>query len=266
MSTRHVVFIAAVILLSNLGPAAAHDWSIFGHEQEHGSGTIVTQDREVTDFQRIELKCSANLHVTIGDKFRVSVSADDNLQDNIITEVSGRHTLIIDAEGSFSTRRGIEVDVTMPSLSLMEVDGSGDVELTGLKSEALEIEIGGSGNVDFDGEVKDLQISIRGSGNVTARDLTAEKVRIETAGSGDVDMSGETSEIDCTMAGSGDIDATRLEAGTASAEVNGSGDISVFARDAFRGSIYGSGSIDVYGEPKEIDRHVSGSGDIRRHR
>jgi hypothetical protein len=258
------MLVPVMILGVATSPAAGDHWSILGIRQERGSGDITSEKRNATDFERIKLSCSADLKVTIGEPFQVTVTTDDNLQDNIITEVSGRRTLVIESEGSFSTRRGVLVEITMPDISLLELDGSGDVDLAGLKSEALEIELDGSGDVEFDGTTKDLQISIGGSGDITGHELTAEKVRIETSGSGDVELRGKATEVECIIEGSGNIDVSRLEANTAFASVDGSGNISVFARDSFEGTIDGSGDIDLYGDPKDVDRHVAGSGDIRR--
>ncbi len=268
MKSNHTVsgLTALAILFALTGSASADGWSIFGHDHIRGSGNITTQKRDVSDFERIHLDCSADLNVTIGDTFQVSVTTDDNLQDNIVTEVSGRRTLVITSEESFSSHRGVRVEITVPGLSMLEVGGSGDVYLAGLNSESLEIELGGSGDVELDGQIKNLRISIAGSGSVASGDLAAETVRIEMSGSGNVDLRGKTTEIDCMIAGSGDIDAAGLEAAIASAEVRGSGDISVFAQDSFEGRIFGSGDIDVYGNPEDDDRNIAGSGSIRRHR
>ena len=261
-----VLMATGLIVSLTAQSSMADSWSIFGRHNERGSGDVATEERAVGAFERIRLVGVADVRITIGDSCHVKVSTDDNLLDNIVTEITGRRTLVIDNEGSFSTSRGVQVEITMPTLSLVEADGSGDVEIVGLKSESLEIELGGSGTVDFDGEVKQLDISIGGSGGVTSHDLKAEDVRIETNGSGDVELRGSARNLECAVHGSGDIEASHLQTERAGAQVYGSGDISVYATIAFDGAIYGSGDIDLFGNPDEIDRHVAGSGDIRRRR
>jgi hypothetical protein len=44
----------------------------------------------------------------------------------------------------------------------------------------------------------------------------------------------------------------------------GSGDVSVWATENFDGSVYGSGDIHYYGDPKHTSTHVAGSGEIRK--
>lgn len=264
---RDYILIPAVLsalILSGAVPASADSWSVFGRHQERGSGDLTTETREVDGFERIELKSSADLDITIGSPFRVTVTTDDNLQDNIIVEETGRGTLTIDSEGSYSTRRGVRVEITMPVLTRLDLEGSGDINITGMKSESFQINLDGSGDVEFDGEIKELDISIGGSGTITAHDLISERVTVETDGSGDVELDGKATEVECRLDGSGNIDVSRLEASAALAEINGSGNISVFAQESFDGAVNGSGNIDLYGDPKDVNRRGGDRRAIRR--
>ena len=246
--------------------AAADPWFVFGDHGERGSGDISTEEREIGDFVRIRLECSADLVITIGSPSNVKVTTDDNLQDNVITEVVGRNTLLIDTDGNFSSRRGILVEITTPHLVQLEVDGSGGVEISDLKEEAFEIVLEGSGDIEFSGEVKELEIDLAGSGRITALDLIAEDVKIDLGGSGEIELQGKALTLGCTLSGSGDIDTRRLEAQQVDARTYGSGDISVYASQSFDGAVYGSGDIDVYGNPEDLERSTPGSGEIRRRR
>lgn len=259
--------LAAALIISVLAASTQADtWSVFGGRGERGSGEIVTEERKTGEFERIRLESSADLVIKIGNPGSVRVTTDDNLQDNIITEVVGRKTLLIDSEGNFNSRRGVLVEITTPRLVQVEVDGSGDVEITGLKEETFEIMLDGSGDIEFEGEVKQMEITLDGSGLINALNLIAEDVKVELAGSGDIEMRGKAQTLECTLSGSGNIDARRLEAERVDAETHGSGDISVHATVFFDGAVYGSGDIDVYGNPENLERSTPGSGEIRRRR
>ena len=262
------LFLQATILSSiALGASAsADDWSLFGHGSERGSGEITTEQRQPGEFQRILLECSADIVVSIDSQYRVTVTTDDNLQDNVITEVTGRKTLVIDTDGNISSRRGILVEISTPHLVQLEVDGSGSIQIDQLKEETFEILLDGSGDIELAGEIKELEISLDGSGQVTASDLISEDVKVEIGGSGDVELQGKADYLECTLSGSGDIDARRLEAQSVDARTHGSGDISVYAAKSFDGTVYGSGDIDVYGNPDDLERSTPGSGEIRRRR
>ena len=259
-----VIFASVLLTALSTGSALADGWFDFGRRGERGSGDVVTEQREVSPFERIRLECSADLIVTVGNDVSVSVTTDDNLQDNIITEVIRRRTLLVDSDGSYRTRRGVLVEITVPTLTLIEVDGSGDVEITGLNNQTFEVELDGSGDIEFHGKIDELDIELHGSGQIVVDDLTSETVNIRSKGSGDIEMRGETELLEISMHGSGDIDARRLKAIDAVVRVHGSGDAEIYAESDFEGAVYGSGDIDVYGNPDNLDRHVSGSGDINR--
>ena len=259
--------VAAVLLSTTLTvSASADDWSLFGSHRERGSGDITTEVRDARDFERIRLECSADLIVSIDSQYRVTVITDDNLQDRVITDVIGRKTLVIDTDGNFSSRRGIQVEISTPHLVQLEIDGSGSILIDKLKEESFEIMLDGSGDVEFAGEIKRLEINLDGSGRVSGSDLIAEDVKVELGGSGDIELQGKAQYFECTLSGSGDIDAQRLEAVSVDARTHGSGDISVYASQSFDGAVYGSGDIDVHGNPEDLERSTPGSGEIRRRR
>lgn len=254
--------LGATFLLPGSGAA-----DVFGRDRTvRGSGHIVSETRDVSGFDRIDLAGSCDLEISVGKDYKVTVVGDDNLIEFIRTEVSGSGTLHIESERSYSTRRGIRIEISMPHLTDLEITGSGDAELSGLKEDELEINITGSGDVQLAGEVHDLDIDIRGSGDVDVYDLQAETVRVSSSGSGDVELEGHADMLEIVQRGSGDVDARRLEAISADAELYGSGDLAVRAKESFDGSVFGSGDIDLYGNPPRLNRRVMGSGDINHRR
>lgn len=214
----------AATLLVSAGGAQADDWFGWGNS-EKGSGDLTTELRQVEPFERIKLMGSMDVFVVIGDNTEVSVSIDDNLQDNIFIENRGRRTLEIRTEDVGRTHKKSRIDITVPSLVSVLIEGSGDFEVTGLESGDFEIEIDGSGDVEVVGTVDNLVVDIDGSGDVDTRDLIAKRVDVS---------------------------------------INGSGDVSVYASEEFDGTVNGSGDITVYGDPGQFRRHVGGSGDITR--
>jgi len=253
--------IALGLLLPTLAMADLFDRD----RTEKGSGNVVSEVRELPSFDQIELDGSCDLIITVGDEVRVVVSGDDNLIERVRTEVEGRGTLRIDTRGSYSTRRGLRVEISMPHLTRLDITGSGDADIKGLREENLELNITGSGDVSIVGTAARIEIDVRGSGDITATEVEAEEVRIRSHGSGDIDLEGHADLLDVVVRGSGEINARRLATRESTAEIYGSGDVSVRTDESFDGAVYGSGDIDVYGNPPRVNRRVSGSGDITRH-
>jgi hypothetical protein len=87
-----------------------------------GSGTIVSETREVGSFDRIEVSSGIAVEINVDPGAPAGVTSvyDDNLQDKIITEVNG-DTLVIEVQGNvIAPGSGRMVNVAMPVLVRME--------------------------------------------------------------------------------------------------------------------------------------------------
>jgi len=135
-----------------------------------GSGEIVTEDRTVDDFQRIEIGSAVDVELVVepGAKTTVSVTYDDNLIDRVKTEVRSA-TLVISLDGSVSTLGGGRfVSVTVDSLEAIEVSGAGDLK--------------GSGDVNT------YDLAVSDASDVDRRDLIANEVTIQVDGASEVSI------------------------------------------------------------------------------
>jgi hypothetical protein len=209
-----------------ISSASAGDKSWFGFRGVKGSGELASEAREVEDFTRIKSTGSFDVYVAVGKKTSLTIEFDDNLLELIETRVRG-NTLVLDAEESFRSRHNCRVEITVPSLERVTISGSGDIEISNLTGEYFECWISGSGNIKAQGRVQ---------------------------------------EVEAKVSGSGEIDLGEVKAIKAYATISGSGDIRVYASAKFDGSVSGSGDIFYYGDPLQTDRHVSGSGKIKRMR
>jgi hypothetical protein len=117
----------------------------------------------------------------------------------------------------------VQVVIQVPRLTAYKLAGSGDAKLTGIDSAKMELAIAGSGEIDAAGKCNGLTVKI---------------------------------------AGSGDIDAKALHCMTAAVSIAGSGDIELMAHKSLSARIAGSGGVKVYGNPKERQVKVAGSGEI----
>jgi len=188
----------------------------------HGSGVIKTETRQLDSFEVIKSKGSIDLDIKIGPQFAVSVEADDNLLPVIRTRVSG-DALVVDTKGNWSSQHDTVVHITLPRLTALGIQGSGDVKLGGFSGEKLGVKIEGSGDLVGDGQVRDLHLVIEGSGDANLAKLDADNVQVRIDGSGDASVSAEKT-LDITIHGSGDV-TWRGNAPQANSEVYGSGDI-----------------------------------------
>ncbi len=211
-----------------------------------GNGHRTDEVREVGEFTRVEDDGELDVFIERGDEFSVVVSIDSNLQRLVDVRVSG-DTLVVDSERNFGhTVDGPHVWVTMPRLQGVYLDGSGRMVATGFASDdTVDLDLDGSGEVEFHGEASRINVSHDGSGRVI--------------------VEGETDSIDLSLGGSGSIDARSCPALEGVFDLSGSGKISATVLETAQASLSGSGRIDLYGGAVLEHRSLSGSGSIQQH-
>ena len=207
-----------------------------------GSGNIITQEREVSEFSKVHLKGSGKVFLTPGEKQSLEIKTDDNIMPLIETDVSGNKLSISD--GNHHLRpTSFEVYITLENLEGVRISGSGDIIGKGrFVTDALYAEISGSGDMDLEVEAGLLETKISGSGSIH--------------------LSGKTEDYTVSISGSGKINAFDVDAKHVSVKVSGSGDCRVSASETLDAKISGSGDVYYRGRP-QINTKISGSGSLK---
>jgi len=230
------VFILALALM-------ACSFSIDLPDTVHGSGKIASEERSVSDFERVALHTSGEMSIEQGDHEALTIEADDNVLPYILSEVRGDELYIGFKDNvSLIDTQKIHYRLTVKDLSALILSGSGSVSCPQLKSE-------------------NLRVIISGSGDVSLRKLEAKQLKSDISGSGKIDLEGKTEEQTIELSGSGDYRAGDLESEKATVLVSGSGRVKVWARKSLKASISGSGDVSYYGTPN-LAQSVSGSGKL----
>lgn len=148
-----------------------------------GSGVAATQTRAMARFRSLDLAGSNNVTVTVGGPQSVVARADSNLISHVTTRVAAG-TLVIGDTGSFTTRTPMNVDVSVPSLTALNLSGDGKISVTGISAPQLTVTISGSGLLSATGTVTRLAVTLRGDGQAQLSQLIARDVRAVLTGSG----------------------------------------------------------------------------------
>lgn len=117
----------------------------------------------------------------------------------------------------------LRITVTAPDVSRFMVDGSGDLDIQAYDRDDLRVDIDGSGEVTATGRARRLALSIRGSGEADLAALTLVDADVDITGSGEARV-GPTGNADIAITGSGDVILTERPANL-NRSVSGSGDI-----------------------------------------
>ena len=165
----------------------------------------VTEDRDVSDFNKVIIGGSGNLYIEQGEEESLTIKTTKNIISYINTEVSG-DTLEIGIE-----QRGTVVPVgvanyylTVKDLDVIIAAGSANVSSSQFNTNNLEITMSGSGNVKLAGRVEKQTVLISGSGNYSAKDFISRDCVIVIAGSGNGSVN-VTDSLDVNISGSGNV-------------------------------------------------------------
>lgn len=191
-----------------------------------GGGPRVSETRAVDRYDRIEVDDQANVVIEIGTPPEVVVNAGEDVIERVKTDVSdGVLKVHIDHEGitiGHDPAEDSDVSVRVASLEGLEVAGSGDASVTGLRAGTFDARIAGSGNLE---------------------------------------ASGRAGLLDLEVDGSGDADLDRLEVRNATVNADGSGNADVFVTGTLDVEVEGSADVSYRGDPRVTSR-VEGSGDL----
>ena len=200
-----IVGAAILIPAFSATPASADWWKNRGRGSIRGSGDVVTETRDLEAFDGIRVESVANVHITMGDTQKVEIEAEDNIIDLIDLRVRrGRLIISMDDDHSIDTDEGIHINITMPTLRDLELDGVGSFEALDLNEEDLTIDVGGVGSVELEGKVDKLDLDVSGVGDVDLRDLVAQEARVRHSGVGHVRVRAEE-DLDVRVSGVGSV-------------------------------------------------------------
>ncbi len=211
-----------------------------------GSGDVIEEERDVSDFKQVKLSGMGNLDIEFDDQEELVIEAEDNLMEYIITEVKGDELIIrIKPNTRLWPKKKIKFHLKAIELEKISIFGSGKVDATDISADRFTIDIYGSGKVNIDElEAEDLEIEVSGSGNVA------------------ID-GGEVTEQRMKVSGSGNYKAQDLKSEDAEIDVSGSGKAIINVRDNLEVNISGSGKVQYKGDP-EVDSNISGSGSVKK--
>lgn len=210
-----------------------------------GSGPVVSETRSLPSFSKITLDVSADIYLTQDSVQSVTIKAQENILDILDTKVSGGRLEIDFDRNCVKNHDQINIYVTVPNISEIDIKGSGDVI--------------GLGPIS----VNTLNFDINGSGSIQMPAITANSIGIDISGSGDATFAGDSTVnfLDININGSGDIKAFGLPVNHVKVDIDGSGDARVHALQTLDVNISGSGNVYYLGYP-QVTSHISGSGDI----
>jgi len=152
----------------------------------------------------------------------LSLTTDENLLSHIETRMSGS-VLKIETHGQIAPTHGVTVVITSPSLTGAELSGAVKLEAAQLSGDRFALDTSGATKVSLAGRANRLIASLTGASRLNAENFQAEDV-----------------EISVTGAGRADVTAT----------------------NSLKAAITGAGRVSYGGNPKSVEKKITGAGKI----
>ena len=240
----------AVLYAPQLGWNRAPAWNFINiadfNGSVRGSGVVVSQSRQLADFNSIEINYPVELTVQQGNANSVTVIAENNLVPQLATRVSGSTLYIENSQTDWTRRvtptRPVAIHLTLKDLQQVDFPSAGSLAVGKLQTDHLNLSIGGAGTVNLSNlTTHNLSVNLSGAGNITA--------------------SGTADNLNLDISGFGGFHGADLASQAAVISISGAGNATVWAESSLNVEISGTGSVNYFGSP-HVSREISGLGSV----
>lgn len=200
------------------------------------TGKDVTEKRMLPAFNKLRIDDEINVFLAESNEHSVEVTAGENLQDFIITEVKDG-LLYIENDNRCNWVRSYkrEINVVVSSIEINEITYYGSGELRCLQrlspAKFLLNAWEASGNIDLDLECDDVELKLH-------------------TGPADLNCKGSGKALVAYNNGLGNLDSRNFKATDVLAVVANSGSLTVFSDSLLDANIEGNGNIFYLGSPQ----------------
>ena len=209
-----------------------------------GNGEVTTEDRNISsDFTAIKVSQGIQVYLTQGNDIDLSVEADENIMDLLVTEVEGETLKIyFDKNVSRATK-----NIYLTAKDINKIKTSSGARVKGentLKTNSLTLN--------------------SSSGSSISLDLVADSVESDTSSGASMKLSGTTNDFDGDASSGSHINASNLESEISRVDVSSGANIDVFASEKITAHASSGGDIDYSGNPKTVSKSKSSGGSISK--
>lgn len=211
-----------------------------------GNGDVETVERVLNeDFTEIKVSRGMDVYLTQSDQVSLSVEADENLHDIIITEIENG-VLLISTKENISYSKSKKVMLSFKNISKITATSGSDVYSTNtIVADNLELKTTSGSDMELDIDV-------------TVADCKS------TSGS-DLRVSGNTDKLYAEATSGSDIKAGNLKAKISEVRATSGADITVNTSHELYAKATSGGDIKYYGNPEKVTKKDGVSGSVRKH-
>ncbi len=210
----------------------------------YGNNNVVTKEREAGSFSGIRVSTGIDVYLKQGDNQSITVEADENLHEYILTEIEG-DVLRVYTEVNIRDADEKKVFVTMKQVKSVKASSAGDViGQSPVKTDEIEIDASSAGDIKLEVYAKEIEVDISSSGDVT--------------------LKGEADVLEADLSSAGNLNAAELKVREAEVSVSSAGDADINVTEKLQARASSAGDVHYTGNPKYVDAHSSSAGSIHK--
>jgi hypothetical protein len=200
-----------------------------------------TQQHELPGVSRVTIETVGDLQLRPGAEARLTIEAEPEVLQKLDISIQ-KDTLFLRGKGNIKTQHAVRFVAVIPRLQSLASHGSGNATVGAFHGKQLDIELAGSGDIALDG-------------------VKAGRLTLHVSGSGNIDAAGSGDALRAEISGSGEIRANGYAVSRAEAKIGGAGEIRLHASESLNAVIDGAGNIRYEGSPA-VTQSISGAGSI----
>ncbi|HEV2210411.1 MAG TPA: head GIN domain-containing protein [Verrucomicrobiae bacterium] len=210
-----------------------------------GSGKLVTKQFELTGFSGVDAGSAFQVELSQGERFGVTVTADDNLVEDLEVAVSG-HQLHLGLKPNVNVRNAtLKAVITMPALAGLHLSGAATTTVAGFNSSRpLDVELSGAS-------------TLRG-------EIRAGDARFDVSGASSVELHGSAANVRCRASGASHADLEQFRCNDATVESSGASSVTLNASGKLELEANGASSVRYLGQPANVEARTSGASSIKK--
>ena len=208
-----------------------------------GSGNIITETRPATqDFKSIEVSQGIKVNVEQADTKSITVEADDNLQEHIITKIENG-VLKIESDKNYNSTETPVVNVKMPVVNGLSASSGSEIN---------------SSNVLITENIK-IKSS---SGSQINIDVEADAISLESTSGSSIEAGGKALKLETSSSSGSEIDAENLMANEVISQTSSGSSTVVYPIVKLDAKASSGSSISYHKIPKTLSKEESSGGSV----
>lgn len=210
-----------------------------------GNGNVISAERTISsDFDDIKISQGLDLYITQNNDVSITVEADENLMDLIMTEVENG-TLNIYTTENIRRASSRKIHLNIESISAIKATSGSDVYSNNtIEADHLELKTTSGSNIKLDVKTESI-------------DCTS------TSGS-DIELTGITNLFNATATSGSDINSSELQAQSSNVKATSGADISVNTSKSLIATATSGGDIRYSGNPEKVEKSDNSAGSVRQ--